>query len=56
LLQWATEGDERQGERLILQRQESEAGHGAGKPLGKRVEEAADEMRFFAWQLEVPLT
>jgi prolyl oligopeptidase len=55
LLQWATEDDQERDERPILLRQESEAGHGAGKPLWKRVEEAADELSFLAWQLGVSL-
>ena len=50
LLQHATScGDARP----ILLRAESQAGHGAGKPLHKRVAEAADEAAFYAWQLGV---
>ena len=30
---------------------ESKAGHGAGKPLTKRVETSADTLGFLAWQL-----
>jgi prolyl oligopeptidase len=47
LLQHATAtvcGDDRP----ILLRAESEAGHGAGKPLAKRIAEAADEGSFFS--------
>jgi prolyl oligopeptidase len=44
LLQHATSGGE---DRPILLRAESEAGHGAGKPLSKRIAEAADEGSFF---------
>lgn len=47
LLQHATataSGDDRP----ILLRAESEAGHGAGKPLAKRIAEAADEGSFFS--------
>jgi prolyl oligopeptidase len=52
LLQWAAAG---QAERPVLLRLESKAGHGAGKPLHKRVAEAADEGSFLAWQLGVEL-
>jgi prolyl oligopeptidase len=52
LLQTSTGGGD---ERPILLRLESEAGHGAGKPLRKRVAEAADETSFLAWQLGVLL-
>jgi len=38
-------------ERPILLRLETQAGHGAGKPLSKRIAEAADEWGFLAWQL-----
>jgi prolyl oligopeptidase len=43
-------------ERPVFLRIEREAGHGAGKPLWKRVAEAADEGSFLAWQLGVDLT
>lgn len=50
LLQWATScGDEYP----ILLRAETKAGHGAGKPLAKRVAEAADDLGFIGWQLGV---
>jgi len=50
LLQWATScGDEQP----ILLRAETKAGHGAGKPLSKRVAEAADDLGFIGWQLGV---
>ena len=50
LLQHATScGDERP----ILLRAETQAGHGQGKPLHKRVAEAADEWGFLGWQLGV---
>lgn len=42
-LQWAQAGP---GPALI--RIETDAGHGAGKPLSKRIEEAADQMAFLA--------
>lgn len=35
----------------ILLNVERRAGHGAGKPLTKRVEDAADQLGFMAWQL-----
>jgi len=50
LLQWATSCA---AERPILLRAETEAGHGAGKPLAKRVAEAADSLGFIGWQLGV---
>ena len=49
LLQWASADPARP----ILLRAETQAGHGAGKPLGKRVAEAADEWGFLGWQLGV---
>jgi prolyl oligopeptidase len=51
LLQWATADDDRP----ILLRAETAAGHGVGKPIGKRVEEAADLGCFLASQLDVDL-
>jgi prolyl oligopeptidase len=45
-LQWATASRE-----PALLRLESKAGHGAGKPLGKRVEENADVFAFLLWKL-----
>lgn len=50
LLQWATAGA---GDRPILLRAEANAGHGQGKPLHKRVAEAADQWGFIGWQLGV---
>ena len=35
----------------VLLRVERDAGHGIGKPLGKQVEDLADQYSFFAWQL-----
>ncbi len=52
MLQW-TVAD--QGERPVLLQQESRAGHGVGKPLGKRAAEQADVLAFLSWQLEVAL-
>jgi prolyl oligopeptidase len=43
-----------QDERPVLLAQESRAGHGVGKPLGKQADEAADVLAFFGWQLGGP--
>jgi prolyl oligopeptidase len=40
-----------QEERPVLFHQEGRAGHGAGKPVGKRADEQADVLAFFSWQL-----
>jgi prolyl oligopeptidase len=40
-------------ERPILLRVERRAGHGAGKPVTKLAEEAADALGFVLWQLDV---
>ena len=40
-----------QGERPILLHQDGRVGHGVGKPVGKRADEEADALAFFAWQL-----
>ena len=45
-LQAATTSD-----RPILLRTESRAGHGAGKPLSKQIDEASDVWSFLLWQL-----
>jgi prolyl oligopeptidase len=37
--------------RPILLHQEGRAGHGVGKPVGKRAAEQADVLAFFSWQL-----
>lgn len=47
-LQWASSA---QDDQPILFHEEGKAGHGAGKPVSKRAEEAADVLAFFAWQL-----
>lgn len=39
------------GEHPVLIRIETKAGHGAGKPTGKRIAEAADKLAFTAWNL-----
>ena len=41
-----------QVERPILLHQEGRAGHGVGKPVGKRAAEAADVLSFISWQLD----
>jgi len=46
LLQASTSSD-----RPILLRTETRAGHGAGKPLSKQIDEAADVYGFLIWQL-----
>jgi prolyl oligopeptidase len=43
----------KEGERPVLLRAEANAGHGQGKPLHKRVAEAADQWGFIGWQLGV---
>ncbi|MCB0965264.1 MAG: S9 family peptidase [Ilumatobacter sp.] len=40
-----------QDDRPILFHQEGRAGHGVGKPVGKRADEQADVLAFFSWQL-----
>jgi prolyl oligopeptidase len=40
-------------ERPILLRIEPKAGHGAGKPISKQVEEYTDIYSFLLWQLGV---
>ena len=42
-----------QDERPVLLHQEGRAGHGVGKPVGKRAAEQADVLAFFSWQLGV---
>ena len=49
LLQAATASDP--AERPILLRLETKAGHGAGKPQAKLLDEAVDVWSFFGWQL-----
>ena len=41
-----------EGSRPILLFQEGRAGHGVGKPVGKRADELADVLAFFSWQLD----
>ena len=48
MLQWSAAD---QSDRPVLLHQEGRAGHGAGKPVGKRAAEQADVLAFFAWQI-----
>lgn len=48
MLQWASSC---QHERPVLLHQEGRAGHGVGKPAGKRAAELADVLSFVTWQL-----
>jgi prolyl oligopeptidase PreP (S9A serine peptidase family) len=50
LLQWASSCQE---QRPVLFHQEGRAGHGVGKPVGKRAAEQADVLAFLSWQLGV---
>ncbi|MEO6038265.1 MAG: prolyl oligopeptidase family serine peptidase, partial [Saprospiraceae bacterium] len=51
----ATLQEHQQGGRPALIRIETSAGHGAGKPTGKIIEEAADILAFMFWNMEVPV-
>lgn len=51
MLQWSSPC---QHERPVLLHQEDRAGHGVGKPVGKRVDEIADVLAFMSWQLGSP--
>jgi prolyl oligopeptidase len=42
-----------QDDRPVLFHQEGRAGHGVGKPVGKRADEQADVLAFFSWQLDL---
>jgi prolyl oligopeptidase len=42
-------------EQPILLRIEPRAGHGAGKPIAKQIEELTDSYSFLFWQLELNL-
>ncbi len=48
LVQWLQRDDP---EALTLLRVDRDAGHGVGKPLDKQVDDAADQLIFFAWRL-----
>lgn len=50
----ATLQDHQQGNRPILIRIETSAGHGAGKPIGKQIEEASDMLSFMFWNMKMP--
>jgi prolyl oligopeptidase len=50
LLQWAVANDEEA--RPVLLHQETRAGHGVGKPVGKQADTQADILAFFSWQLD----
>jgi prolyl oligopeptidase len=50
MLQWASSCAD---ERPVLLHQEGRAGHGVGKPAGKRAAELADVLAFFTWQLDL---
>jgi prolyl oligopeptidase len=43
------------GERPILVREETRAGHGQGKPVSKQADELADVLAFLYWQLGAPV-
>ena len=42
------------GDKPVLIRIETRAGHGAGKPTSKLIEEAADKLAFLVRELQVP--
>ena len=50
MLQWANAS-----EKPIFLRVETEAGHGVGKPVTKRAEEAADVYTFLTWAVGMPV-
>jgi len=47
--------EHQQGERPALIRIETSAGHGAGKPIHKQIEEAADLLAFMFWNMKHPV-
>jgi prolyl oligopeptidase len=49
----ATLQEMQQGENPVLIRIDTSAGHGAGKPTGKMIEEAADMLSFMFWQMKM---
>ncbi len=51
----ATLQEHQQGDRPTIIRIETSAGHGAGKPTGKIIEEAADILSFMLWNMETPV-
>jgi prolyl oligopeptidase len=50
----AASGNDLEAEPILLSI-DSETGHGQGKPLNLRIQEATDELVFMAWQLGLPL-
>jgi prolyl oligopeptidase len=50
----ATLQERHQGQRPVLIRIETSAGHGAGKPTAKLLEEAADMLSFMLYEMKVP--
>ena len=51
LLQTATGSDP--AERPVLLHYDTKAGHSAGKPVSKQIDDTADEYAFLFWQLGV---
>jgi prolyl oligopeptidase len=51
----ATLQEYQQGQRPVLIRIETSAGHGAGKPTSKLLEEAADLLAFMLYEMKVPV-
>lgn len=45
--------EHQQGENPVLIRIETSAGHGAGKPTGKLIDEAADVLSFMLWNMKM---
>lgn len=50
MMQWATSADNNNG-RPILLSYDTKSGHSGGRPLSKQIDELADELSFFMWQL-----
>ena len=51
----ATLQEHQQGDQPVLIRIETSAGHGAGKPTSKLLEEASDMLAFMLYVMKVPL-
>jgi prolyl oligopeptidase len=51
----ATLQENQQGEQPVLIRIETSAGHGAGKPTSKLLEEAADMLSFMLYQMKISM-
>jgi prolyl oligopeptidase len=51
----ATLQENQQGENPTLIRIETSAGHGAGKPTSKIIEEASDMLTFLMYQMKLPV-